>query len=367
MSRLVIAPDAFKGTLTAAQAMTLGCRDAGWRGEIVRCPLADGGEGTLDVLRPVLPEAEPVESPEGPWLRCRIDGRRAAVVESARLLGHGLPAMRALPVERRGSAPLGRLLRSIVDSGIDSLVVALGGTAVNDAGLGLLLALGMDLRGERSGQAPSPDLDGLMRLADEGIAPVGRLPLAGVDLCVLCDVGSPLIGPEGATRTFGRQKGLPEARLGAVDAAIAAFARGVEVRLGIEVHGRPGAGAAGGLGFALALLGGRLVGGADWIVRRVGLASLIDGAGLVLTGEGRSDRQTLAGKLPWRVAALAREAGVPAILVSGRIDPAARSGLGRRFGRLVEAPGERADAAVALQRAVAALDLQGMGSGRHLC
>ncbi len=356
MSRLVIAPDAFKGTLTAVQAaraMARGCRDAGWRGEIVSCPLADGGEGTLDVLRPVLPDAEPVDSPDGPWLRCRIDGRETAIVESARLLGYGLPAMRALPVERRGSAPLGRLLRSIVDTGIDSLVVALGGTAVNDAGLGLLLALGLAIRGRRSGRSPSPDLAGLMRLADEGIGAVGRPPLAGVDLRVLCDVDSPLIGPAGATRTFARQKGLAEGRILAVDTAVATFAREIEAGFGSEVHERPGAGAAGGLGFALALLGGRLVGGADWVIECVGLASLLEGAGLVLTGEGCSDRQTLAGKLPWRVAALARRSAVPAVLVSGRIEPAVRPDLDACFEALIEAPAGRQGAEAALIQAIA--------------
>ena len=366
MPRLVVAPDAFKGTLPAsraARAMVRGCRQAGWRGEIIPCPLADGGEGTLEVLRPVLPEAEPVASPEGPWLRCRIDGRETAVVESARLLGHDLPAMRSLPVERRGSAALGRLLRSIIDTGIDSLVVALGGTAVNDAGLGLLLALGLTIRGRRSRRVPDPDLAGLMRLVDEGLGTVGRPPLAGIDLRVLCDVDSPLSGPRGATWTFGRQKGLAEERLPVVDAAVATFARGLEARWGLEVHERPGAGAAGGLGFALALLGGRLVGGADWVIGRVDLASLIAGAECVLTGEGASDGQTLAGKLPWRVAALARRSDVPAVLVSGRIEPAARPVLRERFERLIEAPAMPGDAETPLTRAIAD---SGLFAARHL-
>jgi glycerate 2-kinase len=318
--RILIAPDAFKGSLTATQAaesMAAGILDAISDAEIELLPLADGGEGTLDVLFPYVSHENNVVTIECYIDYVGIDGLGTALIESARCLGLTLPAMQALDVFRRGSGALGECIRQGLDAGIRLFVIGLGGSATNDAGLGLLATLGLRAMDDQ-GRSVSPDLQGLLQMDALDVSGMDAR-LADCRFTVLCDVDAPLSGATGATFTFGPQKGLSPGQLPVADRAMARFATMAEAAFGVVARDMPGSGAAGGLGFALALLGGELVSGAEYVIGMARLAHRLDGADWVITGEGRSDAQTLAGKLPLKVAMLARAAGVPVALISGDV------------------------------------------------
>jgi glycerate kinase len=356
--RILVAPDAFKGSLSAAraaEAMAAGIREVIPDAAIDMLPLADGGEGTLDALLPYLLHGESNANDEE-YVVYHDDGCDAALIESAHCLGLTLPSMQSLDVDRRGSRALGECVLQCLDAGIRRFVIALGGSATNDAGLGLLLVLGLRALDDR-GIAVSPDLHGLTRVAGLDVSAMDAR-LGDCDLTILCDVDAPLCGPKGATHGFGSQKGLPIDRLASVDQAVAWFAGLAEASFGVSTRSLPGSGAAGGLGFALSLLGGRLVPGAAYVIERAGLAQRLKGVDWVLTGEGRSDAQTLTGKLPMKVAEAARAVGAKVALISGDIVDAPR--LAGHFDAVVPArpqamPVERAmdDAASLLCRATA--------------
>jgi glycerate kinase len=339
--RVLIAPDAFKGSLSAAQAagaMAAGIRDAMPDAEIEMLPLADGGEGTADVLLSYLLHEENIVSNDKYIVYRGDDGNDVALIESARCLGLMLPAMRARDVWRRGSGALGDGIRHALDAGIRRFVIALGGSATNDAGLGLLAALGLHAFDEQ-GREVSPDLQGLLSVRSLDIAALDSR-LADSRLTVLSDVDSPLCGPMGATFTFGPQKGLAADRLEEVDRAMSGYAELTDATFGNPVADVPGDGAAGGLGFALRLLGGRVVSGADYVIGKTGLARRVHGVDLVVTGEGRSDTQTLTGKLPLKVAEAARAAGARVALVSGSVDRSVVAELEKRFDCVISAQPE---------------------------
>jgi glycerate 2-kinase len=358
--RILIAPDAFKGSLTAVQAataMAAGIRDAISNAGIEMLPLADGGEGTLDVLFPYVSHEYNHATNEKYLNYVDYDGRKTELIESARHLGLTLPDMQMLEVLRRGSGALGECIRQGLDAGIRRFVIGLGGSATNDAGLGMLASLGLRALDSR-GRATSPDLHGLLQ--------VDALDVLGMDarladccFTLLCDVDAPLCGPEGATAIFGPQKGLSAGDLEPVDRAVQHFAELVENAFGRTAMREPGSGAAGGLGFALRILGGRLVSGADYVIDKAGLANRLEGMDWVITGEGRSDVQTLAGKLPLKVATLARAAGVHVALISGDVADGAM--LARYFDAIVPARppgmpvGEAMVRAAALLRKAAAI------------
>ncbi len=332
--KFAIAPDSYKGSLSSIEVADAIAAGIGPSHECVLCPLADGGEDSTVVLeRHIKPSR---------WIACTnndmpaveipvfgLDGRSAVFIESARLIGLHHPDMTCLPIQRRGSAALGRAMADALEYGIETIVVALGGTATHDAGLGLLAALGARFL-DASGRPVTEDLDGLMAVEAVDISRLRRF--VETQLIVLCDVETPLTGPEGATRVFAPQKGLTANEIESVEAAVERLA-GFCVLSGGPGSNTPRTGAAGGLGFALALLGGRLVSGADWIIDRCGLARFLAGADWLITGEGRSDAQTLAGKLPLRAARLANELGVRSALISGSIDPAVADALERWFER----------------------------------
>lgn len=325
--KIVVACDSFKGSLSAVEACTAiadGLLRAGFAGEIVTLPLADGGEGTIAVLG---------ASPRGSYAELLLPDGPVALIESAQSIGLHLPAMQAERVFQRSSASLGAALQAAIRDGHRRLFVALGGTATNDGGLGLLTALGGRFLDEDD-VAVTPDLNGLLRL-QRAEFPTLHLPACSITL--LTDVGSPLLGPLGATHTFGPQKGVEPDRIASVEAAMARFADLCEAAFGKRCRNLPGAGAAGGLGFALQLLGGEVTSGADFVIDRLRLDALLADADWLITGEGRSDRQTLAGKLPLRAAELARVRGCRSALLSGAIDSEAVALLSTHFDRLIPA------------------------------
>ena len=340
--RVVLAPDSFKGSLSAPEvcaALARGLLRASASFEIVARPMADGGEGTLDAVLSAVGAAgerrharvtgaggQPVDAAYG--LVAQPEGR-TAVVEVAQVVGiTDAPAM-GVNVSARSTRGLGELWRALLDTGIRRFMVGLGGSSTNDGGSGLLSALGVTLT-DSAGRQVAATPAGLATLAH--VAAHGLDPrLAQCEIRIMSDVNNPLCGAQGATAIFGPQKGVQRDEVDAIDRVLGKFAALAEAALGRAVSTRPGAGAAGGLGFAFQLLGGTPQSGAEVVAELIGLDAALAGAGWAITGEGRSDRQTLLAKAPFVVAQHARAQGVPVTLVSGAVDLAALSDLGALF------------------------------------
>ncbi|MBW8484363.1 glycerate kinase [Actinomadura parmotrematis] len=314
---VLIAPDKFKGSLTARQVaahVAAGLRRAAPGVPLVALPVADGGDGTVDAAVAAGFDRIPadVTGPTGrPVAACYARRGGTAVVELAeasglRRLPGGAPA--PLAATSRGT---GELIDAAVRAGATRIVLGLGGSACTDGGTGLAAALGA--RFLDAGGAELPPGGGALRdLARVEAAP----PLRAVEVIVASDVDNPLLGPDGAAAVFAPQKG---AGPGDVRVLEDGLARLVAVTGRADVAERPGAGAAGGVGFAaLALLGATVRPGIGYLLDLLGFADRAAGARLVITGEGSLDRQTLRGKAPAGVARAAAQAGVPAIAVAGR-------------------------------------------------
>lgn len=352
--RVVVAPDSFGGTLSAveaATAMATGWRRSAPRDELELRPFSDGGPGFVDVLGSVLdgrvvpvPTTDPLGRPAvGAVL---LDGD-TAYVESAQATGlHLLTAAERDPL-RTTTHGLGVLLAAAVECGARTVVVGLGGSATNDAGAGMLAALGLELL-DAGGSALPPG--GLALAALDRVA--GAPQLRGATLVAATDVDNPLCGPHGATAVFGPQKGLRPEDTARLDAALARWAEVVERDLPGVPAGLaelPGSGAAGGLGAAVFALGGTRQAGFELISRVVGLPAALERADLVLTGEGSFDFQSLRGKVAGGVAAAAAERGVPCLVLAGQVS------VGRREAAAagVEAAYSVADEAGSVEAALA--------------
>ncbi len=344
--RVLIAPDSYKGTLTSVEVAR--ALETGWRGarpddDIRLAPLADGGEGTLVAIeatggwRRVEAEvADPLGRPvRAPWLLAQ-DGR-TAVVEMAQASGLSLvdPAERD-PVGAT-SFGTGQLVGEAVLAGVGRIVLGIGGSATTDGGWGLVEALGARLGepGTGPGAGPGggtwPDLGGLpatLARADGSSLDLAGLPVAlgRVEVVVACDVTNPLLGPDGAAAVYGPQKGATPAQVRQLDARLAAWADVLERATGRRERDTPGAGAAGGVGFAMLCVADRfrsfrLQPGIDLVMETAGFDDALAGSDLVITGEGRIDGQTAFGKTAMGVARRAHAAGVPCIAVGGSVTP----------------------------------------------
>lgn len=331
--RCVVAPDSFKGSLRAAEAASAiarGIRRVLCQAQIIEFPLADGGEGTLDLIAAREPcEVASLDVPgaDGRVLPAHyglLSDGPTAVIESAAIVGATLAWTK--PVLERSTYGIGVLIRALQARGVKRFIVALGGTATNDGGTGMLAALGVQFF-DAAGRAFAP--------VPATLADIARIDCSNlerpIELRGLADVDNVLCGANGATRMFGPQKGVANSEIGSLDHALARYAELCDRALQTSAHATPGSGAAGGLGYAIALLGGQLVNGADWMLARYHFRELLAGADWLITGEGRSDAQTLHGKAPWRVAALARQAGVQTLLLSGAIEASARTALAAEF------------------------------------
>lgn len=324
--RVVIAPDSFKGSLDAARAaaaMARGIQRVWPDAEVRLLPMADGGEGTLEAVLAATGGARrefTVTGGHGRPLPAAFgllaDG--TAVIEAARVVGITLPGMLDVPVAERTTRSLGELVAHCLDLGARRFMVGLGGSATNDGGCGMLAALGVAFLDESGALLPAT-LQGLASLAAVDFGGLDAR-LAGCDITLLSDVDNPLCGAQGATAVFGPQKGVEAAEAQEFDERLHRLAELCAARSGPDLALQPGSGAAGGLGFALRLLGGQSRSGAEAVCELIGLDAALRGADWVLTGEGRSDAQTLHGKAPWVVARHARRLGVPVTLISGSVD-----------------------------------------------
>lgn len=322
--RVVLAPDKFKGTLTAPQAahaMAAAVREVLPGATTVSVPMADGGEGTVEALvgagatehRSTVTGAlgQPVVARFAEW-------RGVAYVEAAEACGLQLIEPSPQTALAAHSHGVGELLGAALDLGVDSVVLALGGVSTTDGGTGMLAALGARLL-DSQGVAVPP--------GGAGLEHVARIDLGGLDprlrhatVVIATDVTNPLTGPEGAAAVYGPQKGAGAAEIVRLDEGLAGFARCLASETGQDVAAVPGAGAAGGLGAALLALGARVVSGFELLLDAVDLPAHLDGAALVVTGEGRLDAQSLFGKVPVGVARRARDFSVPVIVVAGAIE-----------------------------------------------
>ncbi|MCY7396487.1 MAG: glycerate kinase [Nocardioides sp.] len=323
--RVVVAPDKFKGSLTAAEAalaMADGVREAVPDAEVRLLPVSDGGEGFIAaaVTAGWTPQSAVVQGPCGDPVRAGYAVRDgAAVLEMAeasglRLLPGGVSA--PLTASTRGT---GELVLAALDGGARRLVLGVGGSATTDGGAGLAQALGarlLDADGKDlpPGGAALVDLD---RVDASSMDP----RLAGLEVVVATDVDNPLVGSSGAAAVYGPQKGADPEDVVRLEAGLRRWALVLNRDLGADLAEVPGAGAAGGLGAgAMAFLGARQVSGIAAVLDIVGFRQALLGADLVLTGEGSLDAQSLFGKAPVGVAAAAGRARVPVVALVGRLD-----------------------------------------------
>jgi glycerate kinase len=335
MTRVLLAPDKFKGTLTAAEVaghLRDGIRSVRPDVEIVVVAVSDGGDGLLDAAARAGFAPCPVRA-AGPTgvMGDTSYGRRGneTVIEMAEICGLGrLPGGTFAPTSAT-SRGLGEVIAAALDAGCTHILVGVGGSASTDGGAGMLSALGtrlLDHEGQDVADGGGP-LAAVRRLDLSGIHPA----IAGATITVACDVDNPLTGPSGAAAIYGPQKGAGPDQVASLDQALTSWADVVASSTGADLRDTPGAGAAGGVGFgAIALLGARLRSGAEVVQELTGLELAIKGADLVVTGEGSLDEQTLSGKAPAAVAAAAQRAGVPVVAVAGRclLDAAALAGVG---------------------------------------
>ena len=325
--KIVIAPQSFKGTLTArkvADAIAEGIRRVPADTETVLLPMADGGEGTVDTLVSATGGRimrEQVTGPLGETVTASwgiLGDGTTAVIEMAAASGITLVPPHRLDPLAATTRGTGELVRAALDAGCRRLIVGIGGSATNDGGAGMAQALGVKLVDESGDELPhgGAALVRLKRIDTSGLDP--RIPACRVS--VACDVTNPLCGEQGASWVYATQKGATPEMCRQLDEALANYAAIIKGDLGIDVMHMPGAGAAGGLGAGLAaFLGAELVAGIDIISETTGLTDHLRDAALVFTGEGRLDGQTLFGKAVAGVAARAKAFQVPVVAIAGEL------------------------------------------------
>ncbi|WP_067830775.1 glycerate kinase [Nocardia inohanensis] len=324
--RIILAPDKFKGSLTAAEvasALAAGITRVAPGTEIRQLPVADGGDGTVDAFLAAGWQRVPLHAP-GPTgqpvstayaLRPTRPGAEAtAVIELAAVVGLvKLPGGQQEPL-RAGTYGLGVVIAHALDRGVRDIVLGLGGSASTDGGAGLLQALGLRILDAENRELPhgGGELGRAVRVDRSHLHPA----LASTRFTLASDVDNPLLGTDGAAAVYGPQKGATPEQVRELDAALADWAQ----LIGPEWAEKPGAGAAGGTGFgAMAVLGATARSGIEVVLDLVDFPAQLTGADLVVTGEGSLDAQSLNGKAPTGVAEAARRAGVPVVAVAGRI------------------------------------------------
>jgi glycerate 2-kinase len=361
--KIVLAPDSFKESMTASEAvaaMRAGVQAALPDAECVGVPMADGGEGTVDAvvdaLHGQLVEVEVSDALGRPIIARYgwVPLRQLAVIEMAAAAG-----LESIPVDERdilraSTFGVGQLIRAALDRGAEEFLVGLGGSATNDGGAGMLTALGAVFL-DADGQALEPGgaaLERLDRIDTSGL----DARLRDVRIRVACDVTAPLLGPTGASAVFGPQKGATPADVERLESALSRLAAVTAAMLPDAHPQRPGAGAAGGVGFALAeFLGAASKPGVDEVADTVGLERALSGADWVFTGEGSVDAQTVMGKTPFGVAQVAVQSGARVVIFAGRVAPDAAVLLEHGVERLVAITAEGTPIEQALREGVESL------------
>ncbi|WP_340617306.1 glycerate kinase [Xenorhabdus entomophaga] len=323
--KIVIAPDSFKESLSAlqvAQAIEQGFQEIFPQADYIKLPMADGGEGTVESL---------VAATGGKYITCTVTDPLGQPVEAFfGLLGDGKTAviemaaasgLHLVPVEQRNplittSYGTGELILAALEQGAQKLILGIGGSATNDGGAGMMQALGANLLDGDSRTLPfgGAALTRLERIDLTDLAP----RVSQIEFTVACDVNNPLCGESGASAVFGPQKGATPEMVKALDSALLHYGMKIESLTGKNVIDEAGAGAAGGMGASLlGCLGAKLQSGIEIVIDTLKLEEAVQGADLVITGEGRIDRQTIQGKTPVGVAKVAKKFGIPTIALVG--------------------------------------------------
>lgn len=325
--KIVIAPDSFKDSLSAqgvADAIALGLAEVWPDAQLIKCPMADGGEGTVESVLAACDgqlRNTVVQGPLGTTVEAAwgwLPDSHTAIIEMAEASG-----LQLVPVDQRDACisstfGTGELIRAALDAGALRIILAIGGSATNDGGAGAMQALGVELF-DAQGQPLAPGGLALTQLFRVDLSDIDPR-LASVRFDIAADVNNPLCGAHGASAIFGPQKGASPEQVQLLDHALGHFADHCAKVLGKDVRDEPGSGAAGGLGFAAkAFLGAQFKAGVEVVAELVGLADAVQNADLVITGEGRFDAQTLRGKTPFGVARIARQQGVPVIVIAGTL------------------------------------------------
>lgn len=325
--KIVIAPDSFKDSLSAqavADAIASGLAEVWPDAELVKCPMADGGEGTIEAV---------LDACEGQWMSAQVSGplgdsvaaqwgwlaqSRTAIIEMAMASGLQLLTRAQRDACLTSTEGTGQLISAALDAGAQRVILAIGGSATNDGGSGMLSALGARFLDRDDQPLPRGGL---------ALAELARIDLSGLDprlanirVEIAADVDNPLCGPNGASHIFGPQKGASPDQVLALDAALGHFADYSARTLGRDLRDSPGSGAAGGMGFAAkAYLNASFRAGVEVVADLTGLEQALVGADLVITGEGRFDAQTLRGKTPLGVARVAQRQRIPVIVLAGTL------------------------------------------------
>ncbi len=344
--RIIVAPDSYKGSVSAlgvAQAMERGINTVFPEAEVVKVPIADGGEGTVEAL---------VAATRGQLRYKEVTGPMGKPVTAVwGVLGDGVTAVMEMaspsglplvpPKERdprlASTIGTGQLVREVLDAGISRLILGIGGSATNDGGMGMATALGarfLDADGKELPQGGG-SLHTLRNLDLSGLDP----RVAPLKIRVACDVDNPLCGPRGASAVFGPQKGATPEMVAALDKGLAHYAAIAATATGRDVADLAGAGAAGGLGAGLMFFTqAELLPGIDIVLEATKFAELVKGADLVITGEGHTDFQTAYGKAPVGIAKVAKQRGVPVLCLAGGLGKGYRDVLAQGIDAVMGCP-----------------------------
>lgn len=373
--KIVIAMDSFKGSMTSMEAGVAageGVRKAFPEAEIIIRPLADGGEGTMEALLEGLGgEMIPVRvsDPIGRKITAKYamltgrTGEKTAVIEMAQAAGLTLLAQDERDPYKTTTYGVGEMINDALDRGCRDFLVGIGGSATNDGGLGMLQALGYLFFDEQGDEIPGENIGarrkGGARLLDHVKIICGkhaRKELSECSFRIACDVTNPLCGESGATYVYGPQKGLAAANLSEVDQAMSAYADAVAHYIEKDNRSVPGAGAAGGMGFAfMSFLGAKLMPGAELVMQATGLEKELSEADLFLTGEGRIDVQTAMGKAPMAAAQLAKEKNPKCrvLAFAGQVQPGAEKCIDSGFDEIHGITPENMPIEQAMQKEIA--------------
>ena len=370
--KIVIAPDSFKGSLTAlraAEAMEIGLRRVFPTAEVEKVPMADGGEGTVQSL---------VDATGGMVItECVLDPIGVEIDAQYGTLGDGVTAviemaaasgLTLVPPDQRN--PLvtttygtGQLIQAALNRGCRKLIIGIGGSATNDGGAGMAQALGAKLL-TANGKQVKWGGAGLGNLVSIDISNLDRR-LAETETVVACDVNNPLTGERGASHVYGPQKGATPEMIELLDANLAHFNKILQRDLGKFVANIPGAGAAGGLGAGLlAFLDATLKSGVEIVIEATKLEQKIEGASLVITGEGQIDFQTVFGKTPVGVATLAKTHNIPVIAIAGSISTDADEVYTAGIDAMIDIVPEPMPLEVAIENAASLIATAAERSGR---
>lgn len=323
--KILLAPDSFKGTFSSAEVIEMladGCRRHFPQAELIRIPMADGGEGTVDAFvraQGYVPVKLTVSGPYGAPVEAVIARKgTCAVIEMAAASGIGLLRREEYDPWRTTTFGTGMLIRKALDDSADEILLGIGGSATNDGGMGMAQALGIRFL-DSAGQ----ELSG----SGSALAQITRIDMSGLDpriancrITAICDVTNPLTGPLGASRIYSPQKGADPKLVETLEKGMCHYGSMLKSLTGTDPDTLPGSGAAGGLGAAVALLlGGQLRSGIDAVLDAVGFDNLLKDANFIITGEGRLDGQSIFGKVPCGIAKRCRNSGVKVFALAGSI------------------------------------------------